>query len=145
MARIWKHDFTLEALNASGRNTLMEHLDIELIDSGDDYLEARMPVDERTVQPMGILHGGASVVLAETLGSLASTLCIEDLSKQTAVGVEINANHLRSVPAGQVVIGRVSPIRVGRTIQVWQIDIRNAEGKAVCVSRLTIAIVPRRS
>ena len=104
---IWKQQATLEFLNAFGPNTLSGHLGIEFTEIGDDFLIAKMPVDSRTVQPFGILHGGASVVLAETLGSVASTLCIADLTKQTAVGLEINANHLRSVRSG-FVYGKVT-------------------------------------
>ena len=141
---IWKHEANLEAINAISKGTLVEHLGIEFTSIGPEHLEARMPVDSRTVQPMGILHGGASVVLAESLGSIASTLCIPDLGTHTAVGVEINANHLRPVPKGKAVLGRVSPIRVGRNIHVWQIRIQDEDGKEVCVSRLTIAVVERR-
>jgi 1,4-dihydroxy-2-naphthoyl-CoA hydrolase len=90
---------------------------------------------------MRILHGGASVVLAETLGSIASILCVEDMTKQQVVGVEINANHLKGVPEGKKVIGRVTPIRVGRTLHVWQIDIRDEKGNLTCVSRLTVMVI----
>jgi len=99
-----------------------------------------MPVDHRTVQPFGILHGGASVVLAETLGSVASTLCLKDITKQTAVGLEINANHLRSVRKGYV-YGKVTPIRVGRSIHVWNIEIKDDNGKVSAISRLTTMII----
>jgi 1,4-dihydroxy-2-naphthoyl-CoA hydrolase len=140
---IWKYPVNLEALNKAGENSLSQHLGIEMIGFGDDYLEARMPVDHRTVQPMGILHGGASVALAETIGSVASTLCIEDHSKQTVVGVEISANHLKSKSSGYV-YARATPYRVGRTMHVWNIEIRDEDKNLVCVSRLTIAIVNRR-
>ena len=140
---IWKKHMTLDALNAFSKNTLTEALGIEFTEIGDDFLTARMPVDARTVQPFRILHGGASVALAETLGSLASTMSIEDLTRQQPVGVEINANHLSSAREGSFVIGTVKPIRVGRTMHVWNIEISDEHGKLVCVSRLTVAIVER--
>ncbi len=139
---IWKNKPTLEYLNTIGQNTLSEHLGIEMIEIGDDYLKAKMPVDYRTVQPFRILHGGASVAFAETLGSVASVLCV-DVSIYQVVGVEINANHLSSAPEGSMVFGIVRPIRVGRTIHVWDIDITNEKGKKMCVSRSTIAVVKR--
>ena len=139
---IWKNKPTLEYLNAIGQNTLSEHLGIEMTEIGDDYLKAKMPVDHRTVQPFRILHGGASVALAETLGSVASVMCV-DSSIYQVVGLEINANHLSSAPEGSVVFGTVRPIRVGRTIHVWDIDITNEKGKKMCVSRITIAVVKR--
>jgi 1,4-dihydroxy-2-naphthoyl-CoA hydrolase len=138
--RIWKTDFTLEGLNDTGHQTMVSHLGIEFTEAGDDFLVARMPVDHRTVQPFGILHGGASVTLAETIGSVASVLCI-DLSKQRAVGLEINASHLKGVPSGQFVFATVRPIRLGKTIHVWNIEIRNEKGDLNCVSRLTMAII----
>lgn len=140
---IWKYPIDLESLNKLSENTLSSHLGIEMVGFGDDFLEARMPVDHRTVQPMRILHGGASVALAETIGSVASTLCIADHSKQTAVGVEINANHLKSKSSGYV-YARATPYRVGRTMHIWNIEIRDEDQNLVCVSRLTIAIVDRR-
>jgi 1,4-dihydroxy-2-naphthoyl-CoA hydrolase len=131
---------TLETLQTLGKNTIAEHLGIEFTEIGSDYLVAQMPVDHRTHQPFGILHGGASVVLAETLGSIASFLCISDPQKQHAVGIEINANHIRSIKSGYV-YGRVTPLHVGRSTHIWEIKITNAENKLVCVSRLTVAIV----
>lgn len=117
-----------------------EHVGIELTDIGEDYLEARMPVDQRTTQPFGILHGGASCVLAESLGSVAAWMCI-DPDKYRAVGLDINANHIRAVTEG-FVIGRASPLHVGRRTQVWGIDItEETTGKRVCVSRLTVAVI----
>lgn len=136
----WKQPATLEGANAMSANTLVENLGIEFIEIGDDYLVAKMPVDDRTVQPYRLLHGGASVALAETLGSVASTLAIEDLGKHMAVGVEINANHLRPATNG-FVFGKVTPIRVGRQMHVWNIEIRDEDDKLVCVSRLTCAVV----
>lgn len=131
---------TLDALQNFSQNTISHHLGIEFTEIGTDYVTARMPVDKRTHQPFGILHGGASVVLAETLGSIASFLCLPDPEKQHAVGLEINANHVRSVKEG-FVYGTVRPIHLGRTTHIWDIQITNEAGKLVCISRLTCAIV----
>lgn len=139
---IWTVEPTLEALNAMGKDTMGEAIGMEFTAVGADFLTAKMPVDKRTVQPFRILHGGASVSLAETLGSVASYLCI-DTARYAAVGLEINANHLSSVREGGVVFGTVSPIRVGKTIHVWQIDIKDGRDRLVCVSRLTVAIVEK--
>lgn len=139
---LWKHPPNLDHLNAMNANTLGETLGIEFTEAGDDFIVARMPVDDRTVQPFRLLHGGASVALAETLGSVASSLCIEDLGKKMPVGVEINANHLRPARSGYV-YGKVSPIRVGRTMHVWNIEIRDEKGRLTCVSRLTVAVVEK--
>ena len=141
---LWKQPATLEGLNALNLNTMPGYLGIEITDIGPDYLAATMPVDERTVQPFRILHGGANVVLAESLGSIASMLCIEDLTTHTAVGLEINANHLKSVREGGTVTGVCRPIRVGRTVHVWNIEIRDERGDLSCISRLTVSVVPRR-
>lgn len=140
---IWKVKPSLEILQQIGVNTMSDNLGIEFVEYGDDYLTAKMPVDHRTVQPFRILHGGASVALAETLGSVASVLTLEKGTKKQVVGVEINANHLSSAREGSWVFGTVKPIRVGRTIQVWNIEIKDENGKLVCVSRLTCAIVER--
>jgi 1,4-dihydroxy-2-naphthoyl-CoA hydrolase len=140
---LWKHAPELEQLQQTMQGTLLEHLGLTIEGFGDDWISLRMPVDHRTVQPYGILHGGASVALAESLGSLASVLCIEDPSTHTPVGVEINANHLRPVPEGRFVIGTLSPIRIGRRMHVWSIEIRDPEDRLVCISRLTIMIVER--
>ena len=137
---IWKHEVSLEGLQNMSMNTMVSHLDIEFTEIGNEFIIAKMPISEKTVQPMRILHGGASVVLAETLGSVASTLLIEDLTEQQPVGLEINANHIRSVPEGLYVIGKVNPIHIGRTTHIWNIEIRNPEDKIVCISRLTMAI-----
>ncbi|MCY4225398.1 MAG: hotdog fold thioesterase [Bacteroidetes bacterium] len=139
MDRIWKQQPTIEQLNLRGRNTMVEHLDIQFTEIGPDYLSASMPVDHRTNQPIGILHGGASVVLAETLGSVAGVLCV-DIRKQYCVGIEVNANHLRSVRSGRV-IGTASPIHLGRKTQVWQINIEDESGRKVTSSRLTLAVL----
>ncbi len=130
----------LAALNASARGSAVENLGIVLTEHGEDWLRGTMPVDARTKQPFGILHGGASVLLAETLGSMAGNLCV-DLSKEMVVGLEINANHIRAMREG-VVTGTAKALHVGRSTQVWEIRIENEEGKLVCVSRLTLAVVP---
>lgn len=140
---VWKHEVSLEVLNAVSKNTLLEHLGIEFTAYGDDFIEARMPVDHRTVQPMGLLHGGASVALAESMGSAAGMLSIDNFQTHMPVGVEINANHLNSVTTG-FVFARATPLKIGRRIQVWNIHIRDERDRPVCVSRLTIAIVERR-
>ena len=121
---------------------MVGNLGIEFTEIGDDYLVGTMPVDERTTQPYGILHGGASVTLAETLGSMASTLTI-DTEKYICVGQEINANHIRPVNSG-VVSGRAQPVHLGRSSQVWEIRITNQDNKLVCISRLTMAIVAKK-
>ncbi|HOY05526.1 MAG TPA: hotdog fold thioesterase [Saprospiraceae bacterium] len=144
MSYLWKQPATLEGLNAMNQDTLNAALDIRFTEIGEDYIQATMPVSARTVQPFRILHGGASVALAETLGSVASTLCIEDLATHTAVGLEINANHLKSVREGGKVTGTCTPIRVGRQVHVWQIEIRDEKGDLSCISRLTVTIVPHR-
>lgn len=140
---IWKQSMDLSSIERVSEKSLSQHLGIEFTEVGPDYIEATMPVDDRTRQPFGLLHGGASVVLAETLGSVAAMLCIEDLNEQVPVGVEINANHLNSVQSG-IVTGRCTPIKVGRRLHVWQIEIRDERERPVCVSRITIAIVERR-
>lgn len=137
---MFNKNFDLETLNAFGKNTLPGHIGIEFTELGDDFLIARMPVDSRTHQPFGILHGGASVVLAETLGSVASMLCLENLEKQKAVGLEINANHLRGVKSGWV-YGKVTAIHLGSKTHVWDIKITNEEQKMVCICRLTTMII----
>lgn len=131
---------SLEEVQSFSRNTISNHLGIEFTEIGTDYITAKMPVDARTHQPFGILHGGASVVLAETLGSIASFLVLKDPKAQHAVGLEINANHIRSAKSG-FVYGKVTPVHIGRTTHIWDIRIVNEENKLVCVSRLTVAIV----
>lgn len=133
---------TVEAINAMCKNTLTEHIGIEITEVGNDYLVGKMPVDHRTHQPMGLLHGGASVVLAETLGSIAATLTL-DLSKQYAVGLEINANHIKGVRDG-FVYGKASPIHVGKKTQVWEIRMTNEEGQITCISRITMAVIDKK-
>ena len=126
-----------------GKGTMSEHLGIEWVELGDDFFKARMPVDHRTIQPYGLLHGGASCVLAETIGSIASALVI-DQDQFFCVGIEINANHVRSARSGYVT-GVVKPIHLGSTTHVWDIRITDEKDKLVCVSRLTVAIVPIKS
>lgn len=135
-----KAGFDLNNLQFIHLDSISKHLGIEFVEAGEGYLIARMPVDKRTHQPFGILHGGASVVLAETLGSVASWMLLDDPDKQRAVGLEINANHIRSVRDGWV-YGRCTPIHTGRTTHVWDIRITDEQGKLVCVSRLTIAVI----
>ena len=143
-ASIWQTPPTLEGMNAMNPTTLGESLGIRFTDFGDDFLAAEMPVDARTVQPFRMLHGGASVALAETLGSVAGFLALHEPSDYIVVGVDINATHLRSVMEGGMVTGTVRPVRVGRTVQVWQIDVVDQRGRAVCSSRLTAQVVRRR-
>jgi 1,4-dihydroxy-2-naphthoyl-CoA hydrolase len=133
----------LQSLNDLGRNTMAERIGIEITEVGDDFLRGRMPVDERTCQPFGLLHGGASAALAENLGSLAGTLLV-DHEKEFCVGLEINANHIRSARGGYV-YGTARPIHIGATTQVWDIRIEDERGKLVCISRLTLAVVKRRA
>ena len=137
---MFKTQYSIENLGFSNENSIVTLLGIEWVEMGKDYLIARMPVDARTHQPFGILHGGASVVLAETLGSTAAWLCLDDPTKQKAVGLEINANHIRAVASGWV-YGKATPLHIGRTTQVWEIKITNEEGKLVCISRITMAII----
>lgn len=135
-----KAGFDLNNLGFTQADSMIKHLGIEFIEAGEGYLVARMPVDHRTHQPFGILHGGASVVLAESLGSVASFMLLDDPTKQRAVGLEINANHIRSVREGWV-YGRCTPIHTGRTTHVWDIRITDEQDRLVCISRLTIAII----
>ena len=137
---IWKQETSLEHLNGWSRHTLMEALGIRLTALGDDWLQGTMPVDHRTHQPYGLLHGGASVALAETLGSTAAMLTL-DAEKERAVGLDINANHMRGVTSGSVT-GTARPLHLGRSTQVWEIRIEDEAGKLVCISRLTMAVVP---
>lgn len=121
---------------------MVGHLGIEFTKIGEDFLEATMPVDQRTTQPFGLLHGGASVTLAETMGSLASTLLV-DSNKQNCVGLEINANHIKSAKSG-LVVGMVKPIHIGKKTHVWEIKITNESNELVCISRLTIAVIDKK-
>jgi 1,4-dihydroxy-2-naphthoyl-CoA hydrolase len=134
-------DITLDQLNSLGKNTLAEALGIEFTEVGPQYICGRMPVDHRTHQPMGLLHGGASVALAETLGSVGALLQV-DPARQACVGLEINANHLKSVRHG-FVYGRATAAHIGRKTQVWEIRITTEGGELVCLSRLTVAVLDR--
>ncbi|HEX7349133.1 MAG TPA: hotdog fold thioesterase [Rhodanobacteraceae bacterium] len=136
---LWKQTVDLATANAWSAGTLMQALGIRITEIGDDYLRGTLPVDARTRQPYGILHGGASVALAETLGSTAAMLCCEP--GRATVGLDINANHLRAVRDG-LVTGTARPIHIGRSTQVWEIRIENAAGELTCISRLTMAVVP---
>jgi 1,4-dihydroxy-2-naphthoyl-CoA hydrolase len=140
---IWKHTADLDRINTWNANSMVDHLGMRITEVGDDFLRGTMPVDHRTRQPFGLLHGGASVALAESLGSLAGTLCI-DANEQMAVGLDINANHVRAVTDG-IVTGTARPLHIGRNTQVWEIRIEDEGGKLVCISRLTLAVVPRRA
>lgn len=138
---IWRVQATLDDLNARAAGTIVSHIGIEFLEIGEDYLKARMPVDHRTLQPNGILHGGSSVVLAETLGSVAAVLC-EDIDKKHCVGLEVNANHVRSVSSGYV-YGVARPLHIGGSTQIWEIKISTEDGKLVCISRLTLAVLSK--
>lgn len=132
----------LRALNAQSENSAVAHLGIEITEIGPDYLMGRVPVDARTKQPFGLLHGGVSVVLAESLGSIGAYYASPE--GHMAVGLDINANHLRSARSGWVT-ATARPVHIGRTTQVWQIDMVDEEGKPTCVSRLTMAILPPKA
>lgn len=137
---LWRTEPDVERLNAAQKNTIGELLDIRFESFDEQSLTASMAVDSRTHQPFGLLHGGASVVLAESLGSMASFLCI-DTQKFYCVGIEVNANHLRGVRSGRVT-GVVRPVHIGRTTHVWDIRLHDENGKPSCISRLTVAVVP---
>lgn len=139
--KIWKTDFDLNTLQARNANTLCDHLDIQFIEIGDDHLVASMPIGPRVKQPMGIMHGGASCVLAETVGSAAANYCV-DLNEFYCVGLDINTNHLYPMREGMV-FGTAKPFHLGKKTQVWGIDIKNEAGRLVSVSRLTMAVLTR--
>ncbi|MDH5629514.1 MAG: hotdog fold thioesterase [Gammaproteobacteria bacterium] len=141
MAAIWKKSVNLDDINANRKDTLVEHLGIEVVEVGDDYIKASMPVDKRTHQPMGLLHGGASIALAETMGSIAAYLTVDD--GYSCVGLEINGNHMRSVTEG-FVYATARPVHLGRSTQVWDIRIQDEQDRNVCISRLTMAILSPR-
>jgi len=137
--QIWKTDVRPDQLNEIQKNTLSDYLGIVFTRVGSDFLEATMPVHSKTHQPMGLLHGGASIVLAETLGSVASNLCLE---KGVGVGLEVNGNHLRPVRSG-FVRGVCRPVKIGRSIHVWSIEIFNEVDEMVCTSRLTVSVLTK--
>ncbi|MBI3533370.1 MAG: hotdog fold thioesterase [Burkholderiales bacterium] len=138
MSSIWKKPISVEILNGLMPNTAGAHLGLEFLEVGDDFIVGRIPVDDRTRQPYGLLHGGVSVVLAETLGSCGAAFAAPE--GHQAVGLDINANHLRGVKSGWVT-GTARPVHIGRTTQVWQIDLRNEDGDMTCTSRITMAVL----
>jgi len=139
--RIWKQDISVDILTAIHTDTAVEWLGMEFLEVGDDFIRARLPVDKRTRQPYGLLHGGVSVVLAETLGSCGAAYAAPPGHR--SVGLDINANHLKGATAGWVT-GITRPVHIGRTTQVWQIDMRNDAGDMTCVSRITMAVLAPR-
>jgi 1,4-dihydroxy-2-naphthoyl-CoA hydrolase len=139
---LFNSELTLERLNNMSHHTMVGNLGIEFTAIGADWIEAKMPVDARTQQPLGLLHGGASVALAETLGSVAATFCV-DLKTQYCVGLDINANHVKSVKTG-FVYGITKPLHIGKRTQVWEIRITNEEKELVCISRITMAVIDKR-
>ena len=139
---MWKSDYSIEQVNSMNKNTILETLGIEITEKGSDFLVGKMPVDSRTVQPMRILHGGANVVLAETLGSIASLMIINP-EEEISVGLDVNANHIRSVKSGWVK-GIAKPISIGKKIHVWEIKITDDDDRLTCVSRLTVSILPKK-
>ena len=138
---IWKQTPSIDQINASSRNTLVDTLGMHVTEIGDDFICGTMPVDARTRQPFGLLHGGASAALAETLGSLAGNLCL-DSTREVAVGLDINANHIRPITQG-IVTGTARKLHIGRTTQVWEIRVEDEEQRLICISRLTLAVVPK--
>ncbi|HQV97780.1 MAG TPA: hotdog fold thioesterase, partial [Saprospiraceae bacterium] len=135
---IWKVKPDVEVINNFNKDTLVAHLGIEIVEVGSDFIKSKMPVDHRTRQPMGLLHGGASVVLSESVGSMASWLVTADQTKNI-VGIEVNANHLKSAKSG-FVFGITKPIRIGRTLHVWNTEIYDEDDNLLCVSRLTVMV-----
>jgi len=139
--KIWKTFIDLNIANERGKNSMLEYLGIEFVGVGDDYLEATMPVNAKTRQPMGIMHGGASCVLAETVGSTAAQYCL-DVNTHYCVGLDINTNHIRSIRDG-IVKAKATPYHLGKSTQVWSIEIKNSEEKLISVTRLTMAVLSR--
>ena len=139
MASIFRRPRSVNELNAHNQNTSITNLGIEIIEVGEDFIRGTMPVDHRTLQPYGLLHGGSSAMLAETLASVAANMCVEKEGQQ-AVGLELNCNHIRGVTQGMVT-GTARPVHVGRKTQVWDIRIEDERGKLCCVSRLTLAVI----
>lgn len=141
---IWRTPITLEEVNRRAKNSLCDHLGIEFTDVGDEHLTATMPVDHRTIQPMGVMHGGASCALAETVGSAAANYCV-DQKEKVCVGLDININHIRAVRSGGIVTGIARPLHLGNTTQVWEIKIFNELKQLVSISRLTMAVIGKQS
>lgn len=140
--KIWQTEINIEAVNIRGKNTMSDYLGIEFIEVGEDFLVGRMPVDNRTKQPVGIMHGGASCVLAETVGSTAANYCV-DQQKNYCVGLDINTNHIRSAHGG-FVIATAKPFHLGKTTQVWSIEIVNEQKQLISVNRLTMAVLVKK-
>lgn len=140
--KIWKTEISLPIITARSSRSMVEHLGIEFTEIGDDYLVARMPVDERTRQPLGIMHGGASCVLAETIGSTAGNFCV-DANQFYCVGLDINTNHIRSIRDG-FVIGTAKPFHLGKSTQVWSIEVVNEQRQLISVNRLTLAVLAKK-
>lgn len=138
---VWKQPVSVEVLTAISAHTAVSHLGIEFLEVGDDFIRARVPVDARTIQPYGLLHGGVSVVLAETLGSCGAAYAVPE--GQRVVGLDINANHLKSATHGWVT-GTARPVHLGRSTQVWQIELTNEAGELTCVSRITMAVLTQK-
>jgi 1,4-dihydroxy-2-naphthoyl-CoA hydrolase len=138
MKNIWKQEFTIAYYNEFAQDSIVGYLGIVFTEKGKDFLKGTMPVDKKTIQPHGILHGGASVVLAETLGSAASSMAVDD--KHYTVGMEVNANHIKSVTEG-IVTGTARPVHLGNTTHVWDIMIKNEKRQLTCMSRLTMAVL----
>jgi 1,4-dihydroxy-2-naphthoyl-CoA hydrolase len=139
---IWNRKYSLEEIQQFCKHTMVSNLGIEFLEIGDDFLVAKMPVDARTRQPVGILHGGASLALAETIGSVAAHMTIDN-KRYLSVGLEINANHIKSKKDG-FVVGKGKPLHIGKKTQVWHIEILDENNKLICISRLTIAIIENR-
>lgn len=138
---IWKIETSPEIVNEGNKNTMMSHLGIKVTTIGEDYIKAELKVDEKTIQPWGIMNGGVSAVLSESVGSIASSLCV-DLSQSRPVGVEVNVNHLKAIPQGSLITAECRPIRVGRKMHVWQTRILNEKEELCAISRLTVMIIP---
>lgn len=140
---IWKTPIDMQSISETRKNTLVELMGIEFTEYGDDYLKGRLPVDRRSHQPYGIMHGGASCVLAETLGSIAGNYCL-DYTKEYCVGLDINTSHIRSVRSGYV-YGTAKPIHIGKMTQVWEVRIEDEEKRLVSITRLTLAVLQRKT
>src|SRR4051812_42617169 len=141
MAAIWTRPISIESLTTSHKDTAPEHLGLEFLEVGDNFIRARVPVDKRTKQPFGLLHGGVSVVLAETLGSCGAIYCTPE--GRRVVGLDINANHIRAAVSGWVT-GKTTPVHIGSSTQVWAIEMHNDAGELTCVSRITMAVLGPR-
>ncbi|MDQ3847262.1 MAG: hotdog fold thioesterase [Bacteroidota bacterium] len=139
---IWFKAYSLQEVQQRGKGTMIEHIGISITEVGDDFLRGTMPIDHRTIQPLGLLHGGASIALAETLGSIAANLIV-DPEKKYCVGLDINGNHIRPAKDG-IVTGTATPVHLGASTQVWSIIMKNGEEQLICISRLTMAVLDKR-